>query len=185
MNDKKQILQIIQNRKCVWCLPVVLILVYFAAFLTSCSVAGEIDTGNTPVLITADVPSAISVSNISGLSLAAGQKEYLSSDTQIAYSLENLTDTEYIFGAGTVSIEVLQDGEWYSLAFRTDIGDIGFTSEGRVVSPHNTQTGTESFYLYGDLAPAGTYRLVIGLAPEGDLSGSATEYLAAEFFIVE
>lgn len=185
MADKKANLQIMQNRKRVRYLPVILILVCFVAVLTSCSAADEVDTENTPILITADVPSAISASNISGLLLTTGQKEYLSSDTQIAYSLENLTDTEYIFGTSTVLVEVLQDGEWYSLAFRTDIGDISFTSEGCIVSPHSTHTGMESFYLYGDCIPVGAYRLVIGLTPESDLNGSATEYLVAEFSIVE
>ena len=79
----------------------------------------------------------------------------------------------------------MQDGEWYSLAFRTDIGDIVFNSIGILVSPHSTQTGTESFYCHGDYVPAGTYRLVIGLTPSDDLSASAIEYIAAEFSIVE
>lgn len=174
---------VIQNSKCVHFLLTALFLLFFATGLTGCSAADEVDA--TPVLITADAPSTVSVSNTSGLSLTTGQKEYFGSDTQIAYSLENSTDTEYIFGASTVSIEVLQDGEWYSLAFRTDIGDIGFNSEGRVVSPHNTHTGTKSFYFYGDCVPVGTYRLVFGLTPANDLGDSTTEYLVAEFSIVE
>lgn len=185
VTNKKVNLHVIQNSKRVYLILATLILLCVGAVLTSCSVADEVDTENTPVLITADVPSTISVSNISGLSLTTGQKEYFSADTQIAYSLENSTDTEYGFGAGSISIEVLQDEKWYSLAFRTDIGDIVVHDVLTVVLPHSTHTGTKSFYLYGDCVPVGTYRLVIGLAPANNLGGSTTEYLVAEFSIVE
>ena len=132
-----------------------------------------------------DATSTCSASNISGLSLTLEKKEYFSSDAKIAYSLENSTDTEYTFDSSTVSIEALRDGEWYRLAFRTDQDDLGFYSEGRVVTSHSVWTGVESFYFYGDLVPAGTYRLVIGLSPDNDLGPSAIEYLVAEFSIVE
>lgn len=176
---------VIRNSKCVHLLLTALVLLCFAAGLTSCSVADEGDVENTPFQITAGAPSTVSVSNISGLSLTTDQKEYLSSDAKITYSLENSTETEYSFGASTISIEVLQNGEWYSLAFRTDIGDIVFNLEACLVSPHSTCTGSWSFDSYGDCVPAGTYRLVIGLTPFNDSSASATEYLAAEFSIVE
>jgi hypothetical protein len=125
------------------------------------------------------------VSNIAGLSLLAGQKEYAGTDANITYSIENSTDITYSFGPGTISFEVLLNGEWHELAFRTDIGDIGAHDIAIVVLPHSTYTGTESFYFYGDYVPAGTYRLVIGIAPFDGSSYSATEYIAAEFSVVE
>lgn len=162
-----------------------LFLLCIAAGFLGCSAAEENDADDTPVQVAVDAPSTVSASNTSGLSLTVEKKEYVSSDAKIAYSLENSTDTEYTFDASTVSIEALRDGEWYCLAFRTDQDDLAFYSEGRVVTPHSVWTGVKSFYFYGDLVPAGTYRLVIGLTPDGDLDSSGIEYLATEFSVVE
>ena len=174
-----------QNSKRMKLLLTALFLLCIAVGLLGCSAAEENDTDDTPVQVVMDAPSTVSVSNTSGLSLTVEKKEYFSSDAKIAYSLENSTDTEYTFDASTVSIEALQDGEWYRLAFRTDQENLGFYSEGCVVTPHSVWTGVESFYFYGDLVPAGTYRLVIGLTPDSDLDSSGIEYLAAEFSVVE
>ena len=174
-----------QHSNCMRLLLTALFLFCIAAGFLGCSAAEENDADDTPVQVTVDAPSTVSASNISGLSLTVEKKEYFSSDAKIAYSLENSTDTEYTFDASTVSIEALRDGEWYCLAFRTDQDDLAFYSEGRVVTPHSVWTGVESFYFYGDLVPAGTYRLVIGLTPDSDLDPSVIEYVVAEFSIVE
>ena len=174
-----------QNSKRMKLLLTALFLFCIAAGFLGCSAAEENDTDDTPVHVAVDAPSTVSVSNTSGLSLTVEKKEYFSSDAKIAYSLENSTDTEYTFDASTVSIEALRDGEWYCLAFRTDQDNLGFHSEGRVVTPHSVWTGVKSFYFYGDLVPAGTYRLVIGLTPDSDLDPSLIEYVVAEFSIVE
>ena len=174
-----------QHSNCMRLLLTAILLLCTAAGLLGCSAAEENDADDTPVQVTVEAPSTVSVSNTSGLSLTVEKKEYFSSDAKIAYSLENSTDTEYTFDASMVSIEALWDGEWYRLAFRTDQDDLAFYSEGRVVTPHSVWTGVESFYFYGDLVPAGTYRLVIGLTPDGDVDSSGIEYLAAEFSIVE
>ena len=174
-----------QNSKRMQLLLTAILLLCIAAGLLGCSAAEEENTDDAPVEVTVDAPSTVSVSNTSGLSLTVDKKEYFSSDAKIAYSLENSTDTEYTFDASTVSIEALQDGEWYRLAFRTDKDNLGFYSEGRVAAPHSVQTGEKRFYFYGDCVPAGTYRLVIGLTPDNDLGPSAIEYLVAEFSIVE
>ena len=174
-----------QNSKRMKLLLTALFLLCIAAGFLGCSAAEENDADDTPVQVAVDAPSTVSVSNISGLSLTVEKKEYVSSDSKIAYSLENSTDTEYTFDASTVSIEALRDGEWHRLAFRTDQENLGFYSEGCVVTSHSVWTGVESFYFYGDLVPAGTYRLVIGLTPDNDLGPSAIEYLVAEFSIVE
>ena len=174
-----------QNSKRMQLLLTAILLLCIAAGLLGCSAAEEENTDDAPVEVTVDAPSTVSVSNTSGLSLTVEKKEYFSSDAKIAYSLENSTDTEYTFDASMVSIEALWDGEWYCLAFRTDQDNLGFYSEGCVVTPHSVWTGVESFYFYGDLVPAGTYRLVIGLTPDHDVDPSAIEYLAAEFSIVE
>ena len=174
-----------QNSKRMKLLLTALFLLCIAAGFLGCSAAEENDADDTPVQVAVDAPSTVSASNTSGLSLTVEKKEYVSSDAKIAYSLENSTDTEYTFDASTVSIEALRDGEWYRLAFRTDQDDLAFYSEGCVVTPHSVWTGVESFYFYGDLVPAGTYRLVIGLTPDSDLDSSGIEYLAAEFSVVE
>lgn len=174
-----------QNSKRMKLLLTALFLLCIAAGFLGCSAAEENDADDTPVQVAVDAPSTVSVSNISGLSLTVEKKEYVSSDSKIAYSLENSTDTEYTFDASTVSIEALRDGEWHRLAFRTDQENLGFYSEGCVVTPHSVWTGVESFYFYGDLVPAGTYRLVIGLTPDSDLDPSVIEYVVAEFSIVE
>ena len=174
-----------QNSKRMQLLLTAILLLCTAAGLLGCSAAEENDADDTPVQVTVEAPSTVSVSNTSGLSLTVEKKEYFSSDAKIAYSLENSTDTEYTFDASTVSIEALRDGEWYCLAFRTDQDDLAFYSEGRVVTPHSVWTGVKSFYFYGDLVPAGTYRLVIGLTPDSDLDPSVIEYVVAEFSIVE
>ena len=174
-----------QNSKRMKLLLTASLLFCIAAGLLGCSAAEEIDADNAPVQVTMDAPSTVSASNTSGLSLTVEKKEYFSSDVKIAYSIENSTDTEYTFDASTVSIEALQDGEWYRLAFRTDKDNLGFYSEGRVAAPHSVQTGEKRFYFYGDCVPAGTYRLVIGLTPDNDLGPSAIEYLVAESSIVE
>ena len=174
-----------QNSKRMKLLLTALFLLCIAVGLLGCSAAEENDTDDTPVQVVMDAPSTVSVSNTSGLSLTVEKKEYFSSDAKIAYSLENSTDTEYTFDASTVSIEALRDGEWYCLAFRTDQDDLAFYSEGCVVTPHSVWTGVKSFYFYGDLVPAGTYRLVIGLTPDSDLDPSVIEYVVAEFSIVE
>ena len=174
-----------QNSKRMKLLLTALFLLCIAAGFLGCSAAEENDADDTPVQVAVDAPSTVSVSNISGLSLTVEKKEYVSSDSKIAYSLENSTDTEYTFDASTVSIEALRDGEWHRLAFRTDQENLGFYSEGCVVTSHSVWTGVESFYFYGDLVPAGTYRLVIGLTPDSDLDPSVIEYVVAEFSIVE
>ena len=174
-----------QNSKRMKLLLTALFLLCIAAGFLGCSAAEENDADDTPVQVAVDAPSTVSASNTSGLSLTVEKKEYVSSDAKIAYSLENSTDTEYTFDASTVSIEALRDGEWHRLAFRTDQENLGFYSEGCVVTPHSVWTGVESFYFYGDLVPAGTYRLVIGLTPGSDVDPSTIEYLAAEFSIVE
>ena len=156
-----------QNSKRMKLLLTALFLLCIAAGPLGCSAAEENDADDTPVEVTVDAPSTVSASNISGLSLTVEKKEYVSSDAKIAYSLENSTDTEYTFDASTVSIEALR------------------YSEGCVVTPHSVWTGVESFYFYGDLVPAGTYRLVIGLTPDSDLDPSVIEYVVAEFSIVE
>ena len=66
---------IIQNNKCVNLLLTALFLLCVAAGLTGCSATDEADAENTPVLITADAPSIVSVSNTFGLSLTKEQKE--------------------------------------------------------------------------------------------------------------
>ena len=109
-----------QNSKRMQLLLTAILLLCIAAGLLGCSAAEEENTDDAPVEVTVDAPSTVSVSNTSGLSLTVDKKEYFSSDAKIAYSLENSTDTEYTFDASTVSIEALQDGEWYCLAFRTD-----------------------------------------------------------------
>ena len=174
-----------QNSKRMQLLLTAILLLCIAAGLLGCSAAEEENTDDAPVEVTVDAPSTVSVSNTSGLSLTVDKKEYFSSDAKIAYSLENSTDTEYTFDVSTVSIEALRDGEWYCLAFRTDQDDLAFYSEGRVVTPHSVWTGVKSFYFYGDLVPAGTYHLVIGLTPDSDLDPSVIEYVVAEFSIVE
>ena len=121
-----------QNSKRMKLLLTASLLFCIAAGLLGCSAAEEIDADNAPVQVTMDAPSTVSASNTSGLSLTVEKKEYFSSDVKIAYSIENSTDTEYTFDASTVSIEALQDGEWYRLAFRTDKDNLGFYSEGRV-----------------------------------------------------
>ena len=174
-----------QHSNCMRLLLTALFLFCIAAGFLGCSAAEENDADDTPVEVTVDAPSTVSASNISGLSLTVEKKEYFSSDAKIAYSLENSTDTEYTFDASPVAMEAVRDGEWYCLAFRTDQDDLEFYSEGRVVTSHSVWTGVKSFYFYGDLVPAGTYRLVIGLTPDSDLDPSVIEYVVAEFSIVE
>ena len=174
-----------QNSKRMKLLLTALFLFCIAAGFLGGSAEEENDTDDTPVQVVMDAPDTVSVSNTSGLAITVEKKEYFSADAKIAYSLENSTDTEDTFDASTVSIEALRDGEWHRLAFRTDQENLGFYSEGCVVTPHSVWTGVESFYFYGDLVPAGTYRLVIGLTPDSDLDSSGIEYLAAEFSVVE
>ena len=158
------------------------LLICVAAALTGCSAADETPEESAPIPVTLDLdtPSAVSVSNTDGLSLTTTQKELSGSDPKIEYSLENSTDTMYTFGPSAISIEGLQDGEWYCLAIRPGAAVHNIAA---ILEPHNTFSGKQSFFLYGDCVPAGTYRLVIGLRPDGP--DSSKEYLAAEFSIVE
>lgn len=159
----------------------ILIGVLLLPVMAGCSAADETPEESAPIPVTLDLdtPSAVSVSNTDGLSLTTTQKEFSGSDAQIEYLLENSTDTMYTFGPSTISIEGLQDGEWYCLTFRPNAC---VDSIAAILDPHNTFSGKESFFLYGDFVPAGTYRLVIGLTPDGP--GSSKEYLAAEFSVV-
>ena len=178
----------IRHRRSVYLFLTTLALLCLALGLTGCGAAeGEIDavppsgeTDRPPYTVVTGEPSQIVLSSVPGLSLRTEEEEYTGPDIKVRYTLQNETDTIYWFGADSFSIEVLQDGAWYRLAHRTDIENLAFDMVGYGIRPHSANgPSSTDFYIYGDIVPAGTYRLLMELNPETD--ESVKEYLAAEF----
>lgn len=159
-----------------------LMLLCFTLGLAGC--IAEEQEERPPFTVAVGEPSKITVSSVPGLSLILEEKEYAGPDIKVRYVLQN--ETELIYWLMSMSIEVLQDGEWHHLVPRTDVA-ISVGGPGIGIGP-NTDTEephffTAGFYEYGDIVPAGTYRLVRGVST--DEEPSVTEYLAAEFDVIE
>ena len=141
-----------------------LALLCLALGLTGCGMAQE-EARPPYTVVTGDLSGTV-VSGVPGLSLRLDAKEYTGPDVKVRFALQNGTDTTYSFGPMGISMEVLQDGEWYSLARRTDV-DVASTGDAIGVGPNAGTEETPRFYWasfleYGDIVPPGTYRLIVG-----------------------